>query len=1015
MYERIETMKKRWILIFSLILCLVLVPTVVMVIATTQQSESGWIAPTYKEMEATDADTSKGTLKYTVSDDSSTVAISYKVNGEKKTYTVPNNANYTSGGFAANDDLDRSLPNSLATGVYGSNGEFYVGLFYFLWMGEHGDSGVFDCQKIIDTYGSEASSLSCGAWGPVGAMHFFAEPLYGYYYSSDEWVIRKHMELIMNANVDFLYFDVTNGYPYINNAKKVMKVCHQLNQLGFDAPQVVFYTHTSSKSVIQQVYDSIYSQNLYPDTWFYVDGKPCIIADSQSYNINNFFTLRSAQWPNEPARTDTAWPWMDFQWPQRVFKNASTGVGESMSVSVAQHSGSVCFSSSAFYGDKSNRGRSCVGASDASSSRALTSNSYLYGYNFQNQWDNVFSNIEASATNKAKNVKYVLVTGWNEWVAQRQSSTAIASQPVYFIDTASVEFSRDVEMTRGYYFDNYYIQMIENVQKLKGSAPVIVQDARNQINVTGAFNQWDNVLITYKDAQKDCADRNASCFGNSKYTDTSGRNDIANAKVTSDSKNVYFYVDTVSDITMYDTSSSWMQLFVNSDNDDSNGWYGYDYIINYSAIDQYTTTVAKITMNSNKKYSAKIVGKVNYQVSGNKMMIAVPMEMLDIKGYLEVYLEYKWADADIILDTMEEFYTNGDAAPLGRLNWIYQNYIPGVSEVTYPDETVSTENAPTVDISILDIYKNATSTKGFTYNNYVHSAKLRDGYVQLIAGGEDTYVTLIPINSSVTVPGVIAIKYRTTSSGSGEFFVGSGSGWTGGTDEVSFNYTNDGEWHVKYINISDCAAVTNNKIGYLRYDFFKDGTGEKSIDIAYVSFFESKTKAKAWESQLQAAEEPYTGLTSPTLANEVTLEKILKNAKKTGAEYSNLIKFAELDNGYLNLVAKGNDPYVALVELNSSLKVPDVIAIKYRTISEGGGEFFIGSGNGWTGGTDEVKFDYENDGEWHILYVNIADCKAVTNNTISYLRYDFFEDGTGEKSIDIAYVGFFDTQADAPQ
>ena len=94
MYERIETMKKRWILIFSLILCLVLVPTVVMVIATTQQSESGWIAPTYKEMEATDADTSKGTLKYTVSDDSSTVAISYKVNGEKKTYTVPNNANH---------------------------------------------------------------------------------------------------------------------------------------------------------------------------------------------------------------------------------------------------------------------------------------------------------------------------------------------------------------------------------------------------------------------------------------------------------------------------------------------------------------------------------------------------------------------------------------------------------------------------------------------------------------------------------------------------------------------------------------------------------------------------------------------------------------------------------------------------------------------------------------------------------------------------------------------------------
>lgn len=1009
-------MKKRGILIVCLLLCLMIIPTIAYITAA-EQSTNSWIAPVYKEMTTVDEDTDAGTLKYKESSDSSTVTISYNVNGEKKSYKVPNNANYTSGGYAAKDDLGRELPNSLTTGIYGANGEYYVGLFYFMWMGEHGDSGVFDCQKIIDTHGSAAASLSCGAWGPEGAMHFFAEPLYGYYYSSDEWVIRKHMELITNSNIDFLYFDVTNGYAYIKNAKKVMKVCHQLNQLGFDAPQVVFYTHTASKSVIQQVYDSIYSQNLYPDTWFYVDGKPCIIADDPSYNINNFFTLRSAQWPNEAARTDTAWPWMDFQWPQRVFKNASTGIGESISVSVAQHSGSVRFSSSALYGDKSNRGRSCTGKSDATSSTPLTANSYLYGYNFKNQWENVFANIHKSATDQTKNIKYVLVTGWNEWVAQRQSSTLDPSQPVFFVDTVSAEFSRDVEMTRGYYFDNYYLQMIENVQKLKGSAPVVVQDARNPINVTGDFNQWDNVLITYKDAQKDCKDRNNACFGNSTYTDTSGRNDIANAKVTSDSKNIYFYVNTVSDITMFDTKSSWMQLFVNTDNDASNGWYGYDYVINHSAIDQYTTTVAKLGMNQNKTYSAKTVGKVSYQVSGNEMMVAVPMELLDIKGYKEVYIEYKWADADVELNTMEEFYTHGDVAPLGRLNWIYQNYIPGVSKVSYPEETApSTENAPAVDISLLEICKNATSTKGVTHNHYIHTAALKDGYVSMTASGADTYVTLIPLNSSVTVPnGVIAIKYRTKSSGSGEFFIGSGSGWTGGADEVSFSYTNDGEWHVKYINLSDCTAVTNNTISYLRYDFFKDGSGEKSIDLAYVSFFESKTQAKAWEKQLQAAADKDTGLTRPTIANEVTLEKILSNAKKTNHTYANSIRFVELKDGYLNLVAKDSDPYVTLVDLNSSLSVGNVIAIKYRTISEGEGELYVGSGAGWTGKNDIVNLKYENDGEWHILYIDIADCKAVTNNTISYMRYDFFKDGTGEKSIDIAYVGFFDSKADAPQ
>ena len=89
-----------------------------------------------------------GTLKYETSADYKTVKISYELNGETVSYTVPNNANYLSGGFAATDDLSRSLPTSLTTGIYGENGEHYVGLFYFLWHGEHGDAGVYDLEKI---------------------------------------------------------------------------------------------------------------------------------------------------------------------------------------------------------------------------------------------------------------------------------------------------------------------------------------------------------------------------------------------------------------------------------------------------------------------------------------------------------------------------------------------------------------------------------------------------------------------------------------------------------------------------------------------------------------------------------------------------------------------------------------------------------------------------------------------------------------------------------------------------
>ncbi len=634
-------------------------------------------------------DTADGTLKYDVSDDGKTVTISYVINGEKVSYTVPNNINYTSGGFGGTDDLGRTLPTSRETGIYGENGEYYVGIFYFLWLGEHGDTGIWDNTKIMEKY--DDATTNPDRWGPEGQMHFFAEPLYGYYYSSDEWVIRKHMELLSNANIDFLYFDVTNGYSYVSNALKVMKVCHELNEAGYDAPQVVFYTNTSAATVVRELYDNIYSKNLYPDTWLCVSGKPVIVAP-ESANINSFFIIRNAQWPNAAQKTD-AWPWMDFTRPQRLFSDTTGIFGSAMNISVAQHSGSIRFSSSAFYGDLSNRGRTCVGDSDARSAYRITENSYKHGYNFQNQWNILLKNRENL---KKQNLKYVLVTGWNEWVAQRQSSTHFSNEPIFFVDQASIEYSRDIEMTRGYYFDNYYMQLISNVQRLKGSAPVIVQDARNPINVTGSFDQWNDVIITYKDPVGDNADRNNACFGNGKYTDESGNHDIVAAKVTQDTKNMYFYVETANDIRLPDGSASWMQLFIDADRDTSTGWYGYDYIVNYAVdADKYKSTVAKCT-SADGSFEFEAVGTVDFKVEGNQLMVEVPMEMLGVADYREVCVEFKWADADrgIKYQTMEDFYCYGDVAPLGRLNYIYQNYIPGVSEPVEEETEEQTTEGP---------------------------------------------------------------------------------------------------------------------------------------------------------------------------------------------------------------------------------------------------------------------------------------------------------------------------------
>jgi hypothetical protein len=143
---------------------------------------------------------------------------------------------------------------------------------------------------------------------------------------------------------------------------------------------------------------------------------------------------------------------------------------------------------------------------------------------------------------------------------------------------------------------------------------------------------------------------------------------------------------------MFENSTSWMQLYLDADSSTETGWYGYDYLINYSVKDTSTTTISKYVDGD-----WVIVSDASYRVKGNQMMVAVPLSVIGIEGYREICVQFKWADSTEPYTSMENFYENGDAAPLGRLNYIYQNYIPGVSEVKYPEnetETVTETETP---------------------------------------------------------------------------------------------------------------------------------------------------------------------------------------------------------------------------------------------------------------------------------------------------------------------------------
>ncbi|MBE6563490.1 MAG: hypothetical protein E7660_07115 [Ruminococcaceae bacterium] len=618
----------------------------------------------------------KGENAYTVSSNGATIS----ADGQ----TYPYASNYTSGITVATDDVGRELYTTSDSVI--KNYDFTdknVGIFYFLWLGAHGTGGPYDIQKLVNQYGVGNIPGNSSVWGPMNEHHFFSEPLFGYYFSNDEWVIRKHIEELTNADVDFIFFDVTNGVPYIDTAKKVMKVVHEFNEMGYNPPKVVFYCnnshsgYTGSISILQYLYNNIYSVNYLPDTWFCYEGKPVIIGKQTEFNAlpaaaRNMFTFRQSQWPDE-AKKANAWSWMDFTDPAVPNYNTA-GKLDAINVSIAQHMGTIAFGDSGIYGynivpskviftSKLNHGRNWHDGKNETFAGA-----YKYGYNFQEQWDTVHDSYP--------DVPVVLVTGWNEWAAGKIDTTGTLRDAnnhnmALFVDTATVDFSRDAEMIRGYYFDNYYMQLIYNVRRYKGAAPTLVQNSKKRIDILGSFDQWNDITLSYRDATGETYDRNAQGFGGNVYVNSSVKNDLKSAKVVCDTEYAYFYVEANGAISSYNKNASWMKLYIDIDSSASTGWYGYDYIVNYSPSSSTKTSLAKSNSSS---YSFTVTdSNIAYRIEGKMMMVRVPLASLGITDYNDISFSFKWADSESVIDTMEEMYTDGDTMPHGRLNYFFTN------------------------------------------------------------------------------------------------------------------------------------------------------------------------------------------------------------------------------------------------------------------------------------------------------------------------------------------------------
>ena len=543
--------------------------------------------------------------------------------------------------WVATDALGRKLPGTEETGPPRRNKT--VGIFYFLWLDTRGP--ILDISKLL------AANPANPQYGGVGAFHWWGEPLFGYYRADDEFVIRKHAQVLTDAGVDVVIFDVTNGFTYDETYLAICRVYAEMRRLGQKTPQIAFIGHSGEGRVAQALYDKFYGKGQFSDLWFRWQGKPLLLAKPEALAppLREFFTARESwAWTKGHkwfADGKDKWAWLDNH-PQNPGWHDNPQTPEHISVNVAQH-------------PVSNIGRSFHNGKEPPPEQRAPEK----GLCFDEQWRRALE----------VNPEFVFVTGWNEWIAQRfvsaKGGQTFLGRPLppggtFFVDQYNQEFSRDIEPMKGGHGDNYYYQLAANVRRYKGARP-LPPVQRQSIQIDGSFDDWKDVQPEFRDAIGDEVRRNHKGSGDAgPYVNDTGRNDIIAAKASYDAQNIYFYVRTHGPLTA-PTDPNWMLLFIDADQNSTNGWLGYDFVVNHTAAQARTATLEK---QQGRGYQWDSPTKIEYRAAGNELELAIPRAALGLTRS-PATLDFKWADNIQQTGDWSDFTLNGDAAPNDRFNF----------------------------------------------------------------------------------------------------------------------------------------------------------------------------------------------------------------------------------------------------------------------------------------------------------------------------------------------------------
>ena len=157
----------------------------------------------------------------------------------------------------------------------------------------HGTNGdpIYDITEILKQNPVNPQ------FGPEGKPHWWGKPQLGYYVNTDDFVYDKHLQMLTDAGVDFLFMDVTNAFTYDDAVKRLMAAIDRRTNFGLPSPKLVYTINANASGVVKHLWDVFYSNPDYDKYWFYYRGKPLLLVNiddiaSLSDEIKTHFTTR---------------------------------------------------------------------------------------------------------------------------------------------------------------------------------------------------------------------------------------------------------------------------------------------------------------------------------------------------------------------------------------------------------------------------------------------------------------------------------------------------------------------------------------------------------------------------------------------------------------------------------------------------------------------------------------------------------------------------------------------------